>query len=609
LLYNRSRERTRGLSDHRRRAPIEEIVQVASIERRHAGAILPQPAWSGHRILVVRTGQAQVETGGQIHAIGPAATVWVHGDEHVQGRVIQAPWHAYSILFRAPLLMPPEYEARIRYLPHRKLFADCEALWERWLEAPPVPLRRLFLVQAALMRLLARLLTPEQSAFQVGAGTARWWRIEDELRTGLARPIRMSGMSRRSRCSPSTIMRSCVRAVGVPPLKRVKALRMSLARSLVRASPLTFTQIAERVGYQRLHEFSRAYHAHFQVSATQERTRFAPKRGETPGYAVTLPAERSESRTENETLAKPSAEWPKWVGASPIRKVVFVARFEVREQGRSNTEYSFPGHHIQLTRRGRARIASCGRCHEVGPGGVLWFHNDEDFSILVRDVPWAFCNVSFLAPTLPPPDFAGRFQTRKPERILPLYDALYHTWTNLTLPPLQRLFRVHAALLEFLAELTNQAQNRIRVDQEAALWWKLETQLRTNLHRPIDLRRMSRLVNSSPTTIRRACQRATGKSPRKRINEMRLEMARGLIWMSELSFKEIASRVGYARVQELSRHYHRRFGVTPTQDRREFPRIYRRVFRLPYTTGNERDQPRLGQTVGLSAKARRSPLA
>jgi len=574
-------------------SPVHEIVQVARIERKHAGSILPQPSWSGHRLLVIRTGNAQVATGGHIHTLGAGAVAWFHDNEVVQGHVVDAPWSAYTILFRAPLLMPPEYEARVRYLRKKALFAACEGLWERWLETSVPPVTRLFQVQAAWMRLLADLLTPGQSAFHVGAETARWWNIENELRNDLARPIDMRAKSRLARCSPSAITRSCRCAVGMPPLKRVKELRMSLARSLVRASSLTFTQLAERVGYQRLHEFSRAYHAHFRLSATEDRERFASDRGDRsrqPPSPLSSPlGEEGRVRGIVAKSESVSPEWPKQVPASPIRKVVFVARFRIRQQGRSYTELSFPGHHIQLTTRGRARIASCGRSYEVGPGGVLWFHNDEDFFTRVLKAPWAFCNVSFFAPTLPPPEFAARFQARRLEQIMPVYDALYRTWTNTSLPPLQRVLRVQAALLEFLAELASHAPQGIAEDQEAALWWQLEAQLRENLHRPVDLRLMSQLAKRSPTTITRACQRAVGKSPRKRLKEIRLEMARGLIWMSRLSFKEVAARVGYARVQELSRDYRKRFDVTPSQDRTDFPRIYRKVFRLPYTMESGRD--------------------
>ncbi len=66
-----------------------------------------------------------------------------------------------------------------------------------------------------------------------------------------------------------------------------------------------------------------------------------------------------------------------------------------------------------------------------------------------------------------------------------------------------------------------------------------------------------------------------------------LSMARGLVQMSRLTFSEIAERVGYGRVHELSRDYHKQFGVTPTADRAQYPRIYQREFGLPFTTDRQ----------------------
>jgi transcriptional regulator GlxA family with amidase domain len=57
----------------------------------------------------------------------------------------------------------------------------------------------------------------------------------------------------------------------------------------------------------------------------------------------------------------------------------------------------------------------------------------------------------------------------------------------------------------------------------------------------------------------------------KRVKELRMSYARGLVLYSQMSMTEIALRVGYGRVQELSRDYHRRFGRTPREDRRAGP--------------------------------------
>jgi AraC-like DNA-binding protein len=78
-----------------------------------------------------------------------------------------------------------------------------------------------------------------------------------------------------------------------------------------------------------------------------------------------------------------------------------------------------------------------------------------------------------------------------------------------------------------------------------------------------------------------------GVSPLKRVKQLRMSMARRLVWMSKLTFTEIADRIGYPRVHEFSRDYHKYFGVTPTDDREKFPRIYRREFLLPFTSDSE----------------------
>ena len=62
----------------------------------------------------------------------------------------------------------------------------------------------------------------------------------------------------------------------------------------------------------------------------------------------------------------------------------------------------------------------------------------------------------------------------------------------------------------------------------------------------------------------------------KRVKELRLSYARGLVQHSELSISEIAYRTGYSRVQELSRDYHERFNVTPREERAQAP-SYREI--------------------------------
>jgi transcriptional regulator GlxA family with amidase domain len=99
------------------------------------------------------------------------------------------------------------------------------------------------------------------------------------------------------------------------------------------------------------------------------------------------------------------------------------------------------------------------------------------------------------------------------------------------------------------------------------LWWEAEEWLRANIQRPISLDDLCAQTGRSPNTIARACRAAVGLAPMKRLKQIRLSLARGLVRHSTLNITEIALRVGYARVHEFSRDYRKAFGVPPTAER------------------------------------------
>ena len=134
-----------------------------------------------------------------------------------------------------------------------------------------------------------------------------------------------------------------------------------------------------------------------------------------------------------------------------------------------------------------------------------------------------------------------------------------------------RHLQVLAGLTQLLLELLPSELCNDSTDAQADLWWDIETKLREDLSRAIDMRLLQKLSGHSQRSIIRACHMAVGMPPMKRVKKLRLSYARGLILYSQLSLTEIALRVGYGRVQELSRDYRRQFGVTPTEDRQTGP--------------------------------------
>lgn len=253
------------------------------------------------------------------------------------------------------------------------------------------------------------------------------------------------------------------------------------------------------------------------------------------------------------------------VGPSPIQSVLLVTRFDRCEKALRFDAHSLPGHLIQLVTAGKVYQECNGREYILRPGCAIWYHEDETVRGSVIESPWVYYSVNFIAPSLPPPDFESRLLLAKPV-VHDQFKRLFQIWNDSRLPPATRDLRVHACLSEIIANLTTRSHQRMRIHPHAQLWWRLETELRKQLHQPIYIQRMEEIAVRPRAMIAASCQHAVGMPPMKRIKQVRMSLARSLVRGSDLTITEIAERVGYARVHEFSRDYHKHFSVSPKQD-------------------------------------------
>ncbi len=260
---------------------------------------------------------------------------------------------------------------------------------------------------------------------------------------------------------------------------------------------------------------------------------------------------------------------PQPVDASPIRSIPLVDCFE-RPHGLTAAASSLPGHLIQFTIRGVCEHDVQGRRHTLRRGEMIWFHNDESVHVSVRRGPWRFYTLNFTAPSLPPPGDEARV-FKAPERIEKDFARLHDAWRGEP-PGLERTLRVHALTNALLARVCRERpviQTAFNAaSSEAGVWWALEHELRRDLAQPISLSKMTAMTGKSAATLARACRAATGLPPMRRIKQVRLSLARGLVRFGDQPISHIAYRVGYDRVHELSRDYRKAFQTTPTEDRR-----------------------------------------
>ncbi len=252
-----------------------------------------------------------------------------------------------------------------------------------------------------------------------------------------------------------------------------------------------------------------------------------------------------------------------------IEEVVLVdfLRFEERCEFQSASE---TGHLIHLITEGRTEQTSSGIVERCGRGDTVWYHENELTEGEIAEAPFSFFTVNFKASVLPPPLPEQRVR-KTGKAALRCMEDLLETWRSTKLPPTLRHLRLHALLLELVLELLSEPALAHRVDRPTLIWWTIENRVRLDLGRPYDMETIARMAGCSRRTVVRACHRALGMPPMKRIKQLRLSYARSLVQHSTLRISEIAQRVGYERVHELSRDYRQHFEVTATGDRRAGP--------------------------------------
>jgi AraC-like DNA-binding protein len=109
---------------------------------------------------------------------------------------------------------------------------------------------------------------------------------------------------------------------------------------------------------------------------------------------------------------------------------------------------------------------------------------------------------------------------------------------------------------------------RLREAGAGDLAGKVRRYLRENLSEPMRLDELAGRMGLSKYHFVRKFKQATGQTPMRTLNEMRIDSARTLLTQTDLSLEEIARHVGLADASHLSHTFRRIADCTPGSLRR-----------------------------------------
>ena len=265
---------------------------------------------------------------------------------------------------------------------------------------------------------------------------------------------------------------------------------------------------------------------------------------------------------------------------SPVQRILIVDEIVRRERADFRAQ-STPGHLIHIVESGEVSQRAEGRPEVFREGHVVWYHESEPIEGRIVRAPWRFITINFTAPELAPPA-ADRRVLRAGPNTLQLARKLLATWRARSMPAGERALRCFAVLCELILDVlpldSMPAPAAIYPANARERWWTAERLLRRRLDRPANLGAIAEIAGMSVRTTIRACVAATGMTPVRRMKDLRLTYAHGLLQHADLTVREIAYRVGYARGQEFSRDMKKHAGRTPREIRNATP-DYRRMKR------------------------------
>jgi AraC-like DNA-binding protein len=231
---------------------------------------------------------------------------------------------------------------------------------------------------------------------------------------------------------------------------------------------------------------------------------------------------------------------------------------------------SLPGHVIHLVTAGNYRLSIENHFYEIGPGDVVWFQEAEDTEWWCGEKETVFYSVHFMAGKLTPPPLDQR-RVASTSRLREAYRKL-HDASHMPVGP-ARDCRLYAELLVIIGELLR--DESVGSQRPVSLWEKIERRVRKEKRFDARMPDLEALSGASASSIARDCRAVTGASPMRRIREIRVEEAKGLLLHSSMNVTEIAASLNYGRIHEFSREFSNVQGVSPTAYRKSRPTFVR----------------------------------
>ena len=258
---------------------IERVHLVAKITRNKTRSFRATNL-SGYTIHLTTEGSVELKANGIKLTNSKNEIVWYPPNAKSLGKITQSPWTFYTVCFECKNL--PEIPASFRSLNAPPeilpLFEQLLELWNRQAILPAGTRDHLHMT-SLLYQIISISYpdTPSQEGNEDSPPCSsdhgnNWWHIESQYSQSLQEPrMTLKALAKQHDLSVKKFTSLCRSSTGMPPMKRLKQIRISYARNLLLSSSLTISEVAYHSGYQRVQDFSRDYKSFFGCTPSEGR--------------------------------------------------------------------------------------------------------------------------------------------------------------------------------------------------------------------------------------------------------------------------------------------------------------------------------------------------
>ena len=165
------------------------------------------------------------------------------------------------------------------------------------------------------------------------------------------------------------------------------------------------------------------------------------------------------------------------------------------------------------------------------------------------------------------------------------------------------------------AQVAGELMVHLRRDSATAqdsLYLDYRTHLSPGIHRIQDwlvahpdqnptLKELGKIGNMSPRNLTRVFRRATGRSLKEFVHQLKVEVARNLLRNSDLTVQEVAERCGFKDARQLRRLWHTKSDLSPSVWRRR--QMYQQQTSSPRETRYREVAPHPGHSASYALNA------